>query len=107
MFTLEIAGRSIAVLNVPTWADAEEWLGDEEVRQDLTILEHEGKPLWDGRAALQLRESIPSERSEFESALEDDEPDARTDAVQEDDDAGLVMFLVDVTDPDDPSDTDA
>ncbi len=107
MFTLEIAGRPVAVLSVPTRADAEEWLGDEEVRQDLTILEHEGKPLWDGRAALQFREATPSERSEFESALEEDEPDGHGNTGAEDDDTGFVMFLVDVTDPDDPSDTDA
>ncbi|WP_160195453.1 hypothetical protein [Microvirga sp. BSC39] len=45
MFTVEIGGRPAAVLNLPTVADAEELLGDQEFRDDLTALQSEGRPL--------------------------------------------------------------
>ncbi len=49
MFAVEIGGRPVAVLNLPAIADAEELLGDEEFRDDLTALQSEGRPLWAGR----------------------------------------------------------
>jgi hypothetical protein len=63
MFTLEIGGRPVAVLNLPTVADAEELLGDKEFRNDLTALQSEGRPLWDGQAAMSLREATADERA--------------------------------------------
>ncbi len=104
MFTLEIAGQPIAVLNLPTQADAEEFLSDKEFQEDLTVLQHEGQPLWNGEAELRLREATPDERTEFANALALDGPDTDGDAAEESE-AGFVMFLVDVTDPDDPNDT--
>ena len=96
MFTLEIGGRPVAVLNLPTVADAEELLGDKEFRNDLTALQSEGRPLWDGQAAMSLREATADERTEFENSAADED---------DDDDAGFVMFLVDVTEPESLDDT--
>ncbi len=95
MFTLEIGGRPVAVLNLPTIADAEELLGDQEFRDDLTALQSEGRPLWDGQAAMSLRKATGDERAEFENSAADEE-----------DDGGFVMFLVDVTDPNAPNGPD-
>ena len=93
MFTLEIGGRPVAVLNLPTVADAEELLGDKEFRNDLTALQYEGWPLWDGQAAMSLREATGDERGEFESSAAD----------EDDEDGSFVMFLMDVTDSDAPN----
>ena len=97
MFTLEIGGRPVAVLNLPAIADAEELLGDQEFRDDLTALQSEGRPLWDGQAAMSLREATADERAEFENSAADEE---------DDEDGGFVMFLVDVTDPNAPNSPD-
>ena len=98
MFTLEIGGRPVAVLNLPTAADAEELLGDKEFRRDLTALQYEGRPLWDGQALMSLREATADERAEFELFLADEEG-----ASEDDEEGGFVMFLVDVTEPEDSS----
>jgi hypothetical protein len=94
MFTLEIEGWPVAVLNLPTAADAEELLGEKEFRKDLTTLEYEGRPLWDGQALLSLREATSDERAEFEGSLADEEG-----ASEDDDEGGFVMFLVDAPSP--------
>ena len=96
MFTLEIGGRPVAVLNLPTVADAEELLGDKGFRNDLTALQSEGRPLWDGQAAMSLREATADERAEFENSAADED---------DEEDGGFVMFLVDVTEAEDPSNT--
>ena len=97
MFTLEIGGRPVAVLNLPTAADAEELLGDKEFRNDLTALQSEGRPLWDGQAEMSLHEATADERAEFENSAADEE---------DDEDGGFIMFLVDVTDPNAPNNPD-
>ncbi len=103
MFTLEIAGRPVAVINVPTREDAEELLKDEEFREDLTILRNEGRPLWNGQEELRLRDAKPEEQAEYESS--DFHDGNETDGGGSDDEGdGMVMFIVDVTDPDDPDD---
>jgi hypothetical protein len=96
MFTLEIGGRPVAVLNLPTVADAEELLGDKEFRTDLTALQSEGRPLWDAQALMSLREATGDERAEFETSA----------VAEEDDDGGFVMFLMNVTDPNPPNGQD-
>ena len=68
----------------------------EDFKDDLKVLESEGAPLWDGFATLNVRSATDEEKTEFENADFDDEED--------DDDDGeegpYIMFLVDVTDPD-------
>jgi hypothetical protein len=69
----------------------------EEFKQDLKMLESEGAPLWDGFATLSVRPASEEEIEEFEEADldEDDEEDS------DEEDGPLIMFLVDVIEPDD------
>lgn len=93
MFTLEIAGQPIAVISAGTREDAEAWLSDEDFRDDLKTLEYDGRPLWDGTAALSVREASQQEAAEAQDALSED------DGGDPDEDE-FVVFLVAVTDPD-------
>ena len=61
MFTIEIGGKPIAVVDAVE-SDARELLEQSEFRDDLTSLTSGGKPLWDGRAALTMRPATPEER---------------------------------------------
>ncbi len=70
--------------------------GTKEFRHDLTAQQYEGHSLWAGRAELSLREATADERAEFENSAADEE---------DDEDGGFVMFLVDVTEAEDPSNT--
>src|SRR5690606_35237210 len=95
MFTLTSSDKPVAVTNAAE-DEARELLLSEEFQQDLKILESEGAPLWDGFASLRIRPASEQEISEFEAAdIDEDE-----DAAFEDDDSPLIMFLVDVNDPD-------
>jgi hypothetical protein len=94
MFTVEIAGRAIAVTNADE-AQARELIESEEFREDLTVIQSEGKPIWDGKATLDLRPATPAEEEEFEEADDlDDEDEA-------DDDEPSVVFLIDIDDEED------
>jgi hypothetical protein len=95
MFTLTISDKPIAVTNAAE-DEARELLLSEEFREDLKVLESEGAPLWDGFASLKIRPASEEEISEFEAADTDEDEDMSA----EDADSPLIMFLVDVTDPD-------
>ena len=96
MFTLTISDKAVAVTNADE-DEARELFMSEDFKDDLKTLETDGAPLWDGFATLALRPATDLEISEFEEADVDEE--GEEDA--EDDDSPLIMFLVDVTDPDD------
>jgi len=93
MFTVEIAGRAIAVTNADE-AQARELIESEEFREDLTVIQSEGKPIWDGKAKLELRPATPDEEEEFEDADDLDEED------EADEDEPSVVFLIDIDDED-------
>ena len=96
MFTLTISDKAVAVTNADE-DEARELFMSEDFKDDLKTLETDGAPLWDGFATLSLRPATDLEITEFEEADVDEE--GEEDA--EDDDSPLIMFLVDVTDPDD------
>ena len=96
VFTLTISDKAVAVTNADE-DEARELFMSEDFKDDLKTLETDGAPLWDGFATLALRPATDLEISEFEEADVDEE--GEEDA--EDDDSPLIMFLVDVTDPDD------
>ena len=97
MFTVEIAGRAIAVTNADE-AQARELIESEEFREDLTIIHSDGKPVWDGKASLDLRPATPDEEEEFEDADDlDDEDEAE-------DDEPSVVFLIDIDDEEEDED---
>ena len=96
MFTVEIAGRAIAVTNADE-AQARELIESEEFREDLTIIHSDGKPVWDGKASLDLRPATPDEEEEFEDAddLDDEDED------EADEDEPSVVFLIDIDEEED------
>ncbi|ARM89873.1 hypothetical protein RHEC894_CH03615 [Rhizobium sp. CIAT894] len=91
-FTVEIAGRAVASFRSKNHEEATHFFEAEDFRDDLTILESEGKPLWDRKATLSLRKATAEEASEVEHAYEfDDDPERTIDDE-------FVVFLVPVED---------
>ncbi|KLK93123.1 hypothetical protein AA309_11250 [Microvirga vignae] len=95
MFTLTISDKPIAITNADE-EEARELLMSEDFKEDLKYLESEGAPIWDGFATLNVRPATEEEKAEFEGADFDDEEDEDDD----EEDGPYIMFLVDVTDPD-------
>lgn len=99
-FTVEIAGRAIASFRSPDRQEAEELFNAEDFREDLTVLESEGVPLWDEKVTIVLRDATPEEVSIVDQAYENDDGEGE-------DDEEFVIFLVPVSDPtDDDADED-
>lgn len=88
MFTLEIGGKPIAVID-STEEDARELFESEEFKEDLLGLESDGKPLWDGKAKLLVRAANAEEKAEFDEADLEDEDDLE-------EGEPIIMFLVTV-----------
>jgi len=93
MFTLTISDKPIAITNANE-EEARELLMSEDFKEDLKYLESEGAPIWDGFATLNVRPATEEEKVEFEGADFDEEED------DDEEDGPYIMFLVDVTDPD-------
>jgi hypothetical protein len=93
MFTLTISDKPIAVTNADE-DEARDLFMSDDFKQDLKTLESEGAPLWDGFATLSIRAASESEIAEFE-AIDEDEESAGVE-----NDAPLIIFLVEVIDPD-------
>ena len=94
MYTLEIAGRAIAVTNADEDQALELFLS-ECFKDDLKSFKSEGRPLWDGSAALTTRPASEDEIDAFQEAL--DEEDEDDDYDEEFDDLDIdVVFLVSI-----------
>jgi hypothetical protein len=96
IFTLEIGGRAVMAFTAEDRMWAEKLIEEETFRSDLTVYEHEGRPLWDGRTDLFLREAFGDEVERFQAA--------RSRAIRSgemEDGEDFVTFLVAVTDPTD------
>jgi hypothetical protein len=95
MFTLEIAGKPVAV----TDADGEgarELFEADEFREDLLSLESEGRPIWDGVAPFNIRPANDEEMDALEQSLDEADTE-RVEEDDEDDEDGInVLFLVPV-----------
>jgi hypothetical protein len=87
MFTLEIDGKPVAITDADE-AQARAIFESDEFRQDLTLMTHQGAPLWDGRAPLDIRPASAQEVAAFEA------PDLDADDVDDEDDSLFVTFLV-------------
>lgn len=117
MFTLEIAGRPVAVTDAPE-SEAREIFASMAFRDDLKAFTSEGRAVWDGSAEFTVRPSTADETDEFESALmdeedldfeedEDDEAlaaaaaeeeglDDEADDEEDEDEGPQIMFLIDI-----------
>jgi hypothetical protein len=108
MFTLEIAGKAIAITNAEE-EQARELFMSEDFREDLKSFTSEGNPLWDGNAAFTVRRASDDEIEAFDDAIAEDEEDWDEEDVEasdeDDDEEGIdVMFLVAVDEMDDQDD---
>ena len=96
VFVAEINGRAIAAFNAGNEIEAQGRAARQPFRADLTILENEGEPLWNGADDIFVCKARPAEEAQFDAshvrAIEDKEIDQG--------DAWL-MFLVPVTPTDD------
>ena len=89
MFTVEIGGRPIAIMNADE-AQARDVFESEEFKQDLRAMTSNGAPLCDGRASLTVRPAFQHEVEVFETPnpnADDFDDEARDDGV-------FVTFLV-------------
>ena len=88
------------VVAAEDWEEAREFADGEALRADLTVLEHEGRPLWDGESGLLVREARPGEvstwKASFARACADGDADGDAD---EEDREDWATFLVEVVDP--------
>ena len=96
MFTIEIAGKPVAVTDADE-DEARKLLESEEFTADLMRLESEDGPLWNGSSALTVRAATQDEIAEFEQVEDDDEEE---EAEEDDEDAAVIVFLVPIIDPD-------
>jgi len=91
VFTLEVAGKPIAVTNASE-DEARDVLESDGFKEDLKTVESEGAPIWNGFATLQIRPATRDEIAAFESTrmAEGDEVD---------EDVPMIMFLIDIDQP--------
>lgn len=77
VFVIEITGRGIAAIGDVGIDGAENYRDDPAFREDLTVFDSGGKPIWDGESELYLREAFPEEverwRAAQAAALRNDE----------------------------------
>jgi hypothetical protein len=95
MFTLEVAGKAIAVTNADE-EQARELFMSEDFKADLLSLKSENQPLWDGSAALTVRAASEDEMDAVDEVLEEEDED-----MDDDEELGIdVVFLVEIDEAD-------
>jgi hypothetical protein len=98
MQTLEIAGRAIAAMNAPGH-EAEGWFLGDASKEDLIYLEDaDGRPLWDGKARLFVRNSSSEEILKWEAGFAHARSYGAADPERRD---GYVIYLINFKDHDD------
>ena len=63
VFVAEINGRAIAAFNAENEIHAEGRAASKPFRADLTVLENEGRPLWNGTDEIFVRKAFPAEEA--------------------------------------------
>ena len=104
MFTLDIDGVAIAVIN-GTEETARDLFTCDGFKEDIRTMTIDGQPIWNGTSDLTVRKASEDEIEEFEDALASDdgegdfEPDAQHEAEgdgSDDEDEADIVFLVDI-----------
>ena len=72
MFTLEIEGTAVAVINSDE-ASAKDLFTCEGFKEDIRTMTSDGKPLWNGTSPLTIRAANEDEIEIFEDALAEDD----------------------------------
>ena len=97
IYAVEIAKRAVAVFSATFVKEAYEFANSSAFRSNLTVLETDGKPLWDGTSPLLVRKAHPEEQEKWQNsrarALIADKIDGEEDK--------WLLFLVPVSDPTD------
>jgi len=91
MFTLEVAGKPIAVTNANE-DEACDIFESDAFREDLRTVESDGAPIWDGLSKVRIRPATREEIAAFEST-----PMGQGEEVDED--VPMMMFLVEIDEP--------
>ena len=111
MFTLEIDGTAIAVINGDE-ATARDLFTCDGFKEDIRTLTVDGKPIWNGTSELKVRAASQDEIEEFDEAIAADqgegdfEPDPQhaNEASDDEEDEADIVFLVDIDDEDEDQD---
>ncbi len=111
MFTLEIDGTAIAVINGDE-ATARDLFTCDGFKEDIRTLTVDGKPIWNGTSELKVRPASQDEIEEFDEAIAADqgdgdyEPDPQHagDGSDDEEDEADIVFLVDIDDEDEEQD---
>ena len=96
VYVAEIDGRAVVAFNAENDLEAQVVIEDEIFQNDLAVLESSGRPIWDGEAEINIRESDEVEKGKFESS--------RAKAVLEGEVGereSWMVYLVPVSDPTD------
>jgi hypothetical protein len=96
LYTIEIAGRPIMVFAAQDRMEADAFAKADHLRGDLLVLEHEGRPLWNGQSELFVRETHPEEAARWEIAFAE-----MRQAGEASEPEDCATFLVEVRDPTD------
>ncbi|MCJ2010977.1 hypothetical protein [Methylobacterium sp. J-076] len=108
MFTLEIEGTAVAVINSDE-AAAQDLFTCDGFKEDIRTMTSGGKPLWDGKAALTVRPANEDEIEVFEDALAEDDGEgdfvddprhADAEPSEDEEDEADIVFLVDIDEDD-------
>jgi hypothetical protein len=95
IYVAEIKGRAIAAFDVMTSLDAEHFVRDRSLRDDLMTLMTDDRPIWDGLADIDVRQALSHEEAKWRKS--------RAEAIRygniEPDDSAWVVFLVALADP--------
>jgi len=113
MFTLEIDGTAVAVIN-GTEEVARDLFTCDGFKQDIRTMTSEGTPLWNGTSALTVRATTEDEIEIFEDAIADDDSDADFESdpahageKSDDDEEADIVFLVDIDGDEDEDEDEA
>jgi hypothetical protein len=96
MFTLEIAGKPVAVIDASR-ETAEESFHEEKFLSRLQMLKTKDGPIWDGRADLVVRPATEDEISAFDEvdeSLDPESDESDQDEADEDEDEENAPFIV-------------
>ena len=73
VYVVEITGRGVAAFNESTIDAVRVFVDDDGFRDDLMGEVSDGKPLWDGKTELFVRDAFPEEQARWEAAVAEDE----------------------------------
>jgi hypothetical protein len=94
VYVAEISGRGVIAFDAPDDLGAKARLAHRGLLRDIRVFQNNGRPLWDGVSAINLRGALPEEIATWQARrMLDDNND------ENDDDTNWRVFLVSIVDP--------